>query len=95
MNWVDPWGLAGWAIDAGSAYGTGWGMEKNSSSGMAGTGIYIGTYASDNPADRPAEIGGLTYTGTGETAGADISIGLPLIRYKIPEKIFSEELYII
>lgn len=89
INWVDPWGLSGWAIDAGGAYGTGWGGESNSSSGMAGTGIYIGTYASDNPADKHAEIGGFTYTGNGETAGAHAGLGFNLTRYKIPaEKFF-------
>jgi uncharacterized protein RhaS with RHS repeats len=89
VNFIDPWGLKGWAIDAGGAYGSGWGDGKHgngtySDSGMAGTGVYIGTYGDSTR----AEIGGFTYTGSGETAGAHAGLGLNLTRYKIPAKDF-------
>jgi hypothetical protein len=78
VNWIDPDGLSGWAVDAGGAYGTGWGGNNNSSSGMAGTGVYIGA----NGPNNRAEIGGFTYQGTGVTAGADLGLGFTLTRYK-------------
>ena len=86
VNWVDPEGLSGWAIDAGGAYGTGWGGDRNSSSGMAGTGFYIGARGPDNH----AETGVFIYQGSGVTTGADIGIGYTLTRYKIDAKDFFE-----
>lgn len=77
-------GLSGWAIDAGGAYGTGWGGNSNSSSGLAGTGFYIGATGPTHY----AEIGAFTYQGTGVTAGADIGLGYTLTRYKIDAKDF-------
>jgi len=86
VNLVDLEGLKGWAVDAGGAYGTGWGSETNSSSGMAGTGVYIGTYGDSSY----VEIGGFSYTGSGNTAGADIGLGFTLTRYNIPAGKFFE-----
>jgi RHS repeat-associated protein len=84
VNWVDPLGLSGWAIDAGGAYGTGWGGSSNSSSGMAGTGFYIGATGPTNY----AEIGAFTYQGTGVVTGAEIGVGYTLTRYNIDAKDF-------
>jgi RHS repeat-associated protein len=84
INFVDPLGLKGWAVDAGGSYGTGWGDGKHSSTGMAGTGVYVGTYGDSTR----AEIGGFSYQGSGDTAGADAGLGLTLTRYKIPAKDF-------
>ena len=84
VNLVDPLGLSGWAIDAGGAYGTGWGGSSNSSFGMAGTGFYIGATGPTNY----AEIGAFTYQGTGVVAGAQIGAGYTLTRYNIDAKDF-------
>ncbi len=84
VNLVDPLGLSGWAIDAGGAYGTGWGGSSNSSSGMAGTGFYIGATGPTNY----AEIGAFTYQGTGVVTGAEIGVGYTLTRYNIDAKDF-------
>ena len=84
VNWVDPLGLSGWAVDAGGAYGTGWGGSSNSSTGLAGTGFYIGATGPTNY----AEIGAFTYQGTGVTTRAAIGAGYTLTRYKIDAKDF-------
>lgn len=79
MNRVDSNGLSGWALDAGGAYGTGWGTSRTSSPGLAGAGIYVGATGPKNY----AEIGGFTYQGRGTTAGANIGLGLSFTRYNV------------
>ena len=41
VNAMDPWGLDGFAIDAGGGYGTGWGNKKYSRGGNAATGFLV------------------------------------------------------
>lgn len=79
LNRVDSNGLSGWALDAGGAYGTGWGTSRTSSPGLAGAGIYVGATGPKNY----AEIGGFTYQGRGTTAGANIGLGLSFTRYNV------------
>ena len=86
VNRIDPFGLSGFAIDAGGAYGTGWGSSSNSTSGMAGTGIYIGATGPTNY----AELGAFTHQGTGITAGANIGAGYTFTHYGIDAKDFFE-----
>jgi uncharacterized protein RhaS with RHS repeats len=82
VNWVDPNGLAGIAVDGGGAYGTGWGGSADShQGGGAGTGIYVGA---DGVPGR-GEIGGFTYQSmmndSGDTPGAAIGAGYNLTLY--------------
>jgi len=88
VNAVDPWGLAGVAIDFGGAYATGWGgpVDPNSPiyrGGGAGTGVYLGA----DGVPGYAEIGGFTYQSfmdnSGDTPGAAIGAGVNLTLYFI------------
>jgi RHS repeat-associated protein len=86
INFIDPRGLAGVAIDFGGAYATGWGGPVNSNTpiqqgGGAGTGVYLG--ATGAPGD--GEVGGFTYqslmNNSGDTPGAAIGAGVNLTFY--------------
>ena len=83
INLIDPLGLWGFAIDAGGAYGTGFGTEKDSDAGSAGSGFYIGGRDVNNPGKRGghAEIGAFTYQGVGQTSGAKVGLGVNLTHY--------------
>jgi hypothetical protein len=71
VNWIDPEGLAGIALDFGGDYSTGWG-GNNGEGGSAGTGIYFGA------TNWYAEIGGFTYQqfveDTGKTPAAALGV---------------------
>jgi len=84
VNFIDPEGRKGFAFDMGGAYGTGNGTTDHSSSGLAGTGIYIGATGPSNY----GEIGGFSYTGSGETWGAEIGIGPTFTYYNTDAKDF-------
>ncbi len=83
VNLIDPFGLWGFAIDFGGAYGTGEG-GKYSSAGSAGAGFYIGGRNIEIPNTRGdyVEIGGFIYQGKGKTAGAKIGAGINFTHYK-------------
>jgi len=85
VNWVDPLGLAGIAIDFGGDYSSGWGGKVNPNSFInqgesAGTGIYLGAKS-----DGYAELGGFTYrsymNNSGITPAAAIGAGANITLY--------------
>jgi len=91
VNWQDPAGLVGVAVNFGGAYGTGWGGPVNPNSNIlqgagAGTGIYIGVNT-DHHDYGYAELGGFTYqsimSNSGRTPGAAIGLGADLTFYFI------------
>ncbi|NLD37093.1 MAG: RHS repeat-associated core domain-containing protein [Desulfatiglans sp.] len=77
---IDPSGSAGFALDFGGAYGSGWGTSNYSTGGGAGSGIFVGV--------RPdsmghAQLGGFicqSYTDT--IPGAKVGLGVNLTYYK-------------
>jgi len=78
INFIDLSGKAGFAVDAGGAYGTGWGgNDSTSSSGNAGAGFYIGATGPTNY----AEIGTFSYEGKGKTSGAHAGLGINFTYY--------------
>ena len=85
VNFIDPLGLAGIAIDFGGDYTTGWGGKVDPNAfirqgGTAGTGIYIGAKEGGH-----AEIGGFTYqsvmTDSGKTPAASLGAGANITIY--------------
>jgi len=77
INFQDPYGLAGIAIDFGGGYGSGWCDISNSIGGGAGTGIFIG--ARPDPVGfvgSYAQIGSYIYQSfADELPGARIGLG--------------------
>ncbi|MCW7753294.1 RHS repeat-associated core domain-containing protein [Desulfobotulus sp. H1] len=78
VNFIDPEGLAGIAIDFGGGYSTGWG-GGNGEGGAAGTGVYFGA------TNWYAEFGGFTYQqfteDIGKTPNAYLGAGANLTFY--------------
>jgi RHS repeat-associated protein len=84
VNYIDPLGLWGFALDGGFSYGIGDG-GPNSEYGSAGSGIYIGGRNPSDPNTRGdyAEIGAFSYQGYGRTDGAHAGPGINFTHYKI------------
>jgi len=80
VNWIDPDGLAGFAVDAGGGYGTGWGDSSNSVRGSAGTGVFIGVQPNSG---GYAQLGGyVSQSYADKVPGARLGLGLNATYYK-------------
>jgi RHS repeat-associated protein len=79
-NFSDPVGLAGFAIDAGGGYGTGWGDRSSSEGGTAATGIFIGVRPNSG---GHAQLGGyVSQSYADEVPGARLGLGLNVTYYE-------------
>ncbi|ABW66652.1 NHL domain-containing protein [Desulfosudis oleivorans] len=80
VNMIDGIGLAGFAIDAGGGYGTGWGTNNYSEGGSAGTGLFIGVKPDTG---GYAQLGAYTYQSyADEIPGARLGAGFNATYYK-------------
>ena len=86
INMFDKRGLAGFAIDAGGGYGTGWGVKSFSEGGSAATGVYIGVKPNSM---GYAQIGGyVAQSRAQQVPGARLGLGVNLTFYKGDSYIF-------
>ena len=86
VNAMDPWGLDGFAIDAGGGYGTGWGNKKYSRGGNAATVFFIGGKPNSG---QYLQIGGyVTQSYVDKVPGARIGLGINATYYKGDSRVF-------
>ena len=80
VMFMDPWGLAGFAFDAGGGYGTGWGNKKHSDGGSAATGLYVGVEPESGSREQMGGYVAQSYTE--KIPGACLGLGINGTYYK-------------
>ncbi len=78
VNWVDPWGLDGWAVEGGGGYASNYPNQTSPIGQDHGSGIYVGV----KPGTTHAQIGAYTATSRpNDLVGSRVGGGPVIIRY--------------